>query len=61
MKQPSNEVIIMRNVAGSAWLHAGRTPVCPTPEWLREHFGKGRYELRLMNGNRLLCVVQVGT
>jgi hypothetical protein len=34
---PNNEVIIMRNIAGSAWLEAGRTGVCPTPDWLREH------------------------
>ena len=58
---PNNEVIIMRNIAGSAWLEAGRTGVCPTPEWLQEHYGDGRYELRLMNGRRLLCVVRVGT
>ena len=54
------EVVIMRNIAGSAWLEAGRTAVCPTPEWLYDNYGAGRYELRLMAGRRLLCVVQVG-
>jgi hypothetical protein len=54
------EVIILRNVAGSAWLEAGRTTLCPTPEWIAENYGDGRYELRLMRGREVLCVVRVG-
>lgn len=54
------EVIVLRNVAGSAWLEAGRTRVCPTPEWVRDQYGEGRYELRLMRGREVLCVVRVG-
>ena len=53
------EVIILRNVAGSAWLEAGRTRLCPTPEWIGEHYGAGQYELRLLNGREVLCVVRV--
>lgn len=56
-----NQVVILRSIAGSAWLETGRTAVCPTPEWLQEHYGDGRYELRLVNGRRVLCVVRVGT
>jgi hypothetical protein len=55
----SREVIIYRNVAGSAWLEAGRTRLCPTPEWICEQYGTGQYELRLLNGREVLCVVRV--
>jgi hypothetical protein len=56
----AREVVVLRNVAGSAWLEAGRTQMCPTPEWIRERYGEGRYELRLMRGREILCVVRVG-
>jgi hypothetical protein len=55
----SREVIILQSVAGSAWLEAGRTHLCPTPEWIGEQYGAGRYELRLMSGREVLCVVRV--
>jgi hypothetical protein len=55
------EVVVLRNVAGSAWLEAGRTKICPTPEWIRTQYGEGRYEVRLMRGREILCVVRVGT
>lgn len=50
-------VIIMKQVAGSAWREAGRTRVCPTPEWLHQSYGEGQYELHLKTGGRILCFI----
>ncbi len=54
-------VIILKKMQGSVWREAGRTGVCPTPEWLRDSYGVGQYELRLKRGNRVLCMVGVDT
>ena len=54
-------VIILKKMGGSVWREAGRTPVCPTAEWLRNSYGNGEYELRLKTGNQVLCMVGVDT
>jgi hypothetical protein len=57
----SSTVIILKKMQGSVWREAGRTGVCPTPEWLTSSFGNGEYELRLKTGNRVVCMVGVDT
>lgn len=57
----SSTVIILKKMQGSVWREAGRTGLCPTPEWLSSSFGVGEYELRLKSGNRVLCMVGVDT
>jgi hypothetical protein len=54
-------VIILKKMQGKVWREAGRTGMCPTPEWLRQSYGTGEYELRLKSGNRVLCMVGVDT
>lgn len=54
-------VIILKKMQGKVWREAGRTGLCPTPEWLRQSYGGGEYELRLKSGNRVLCMVGVDT
>jgi hypothetical protein len=54
-------VIILKKMQGAVWREAGRTGVCPTPDWLRSSYGVGQYELRLKRGNRVLCMVGVNT
>lgn len=54
-------VIILKKMQGKVWREAGRTGLCPTPEWLRQSYGMGEYELRLKHGNRVLCMVGVDT
>jgi hypothetical protein len=54
-------VIVLKKMQGSVWREAGRTGKCPTPDWLRESYGTGEYELRLKAGNRVLCMVGVDT
>lgn len=49
-------VLILKKSQGSVWSEAGRTPLCPTVGWLREHYGAGQYELRLKLGNRIVCM-----
>lgn len=49
-------VIILKKSQGSVWSEAGRTPLCPTLGWLRATYGNGQYELRLKQGNRILCM-----
>jgi hypothetical protein len=50
-------VLILKKTQGSVWSEAGRTPLCPTLSWLRDNYGAGQYELRLKQGNRILCMV----
>jgi hypothetical protein len=57
----SSTVIILKKMQGSVWREAGRTGMCPTPEWLTSSFGNGEYELRLKAGNRVVCMVGVDT
>jgi hypothetical protein len=57
----SSTVIILKKMQGSVWREAGRTGICPTPEWLTTSFGNGEYELRLKTGNRVVCMVGVDT
>ncbi len=52
-------VIVLQKVQGGVWREAGRTGLCPTPQWLRERFGEAEFELRLKRGNRVLCMVAV--
>ncbi len=54
-------VIILKKMQGGVWREAGRTGVCPTPEWLLDTHGVGEFELRLKQGNRVLCMVGVNT
>ena len=55
MTNAESVVIVMKQVAGSAWREAGRTGLCPTPEWLHQSFGEGQFELHLKRGNRIVC------
>ncbi len=57
----SSTVIILKKMQGAVWREQGRTGLCPTPEWLRDGYGEGEYELRLKSGNRILCMVAVRT
>lgn len=52
-------MIILKKMQGGVWREAGRTGICPTPEWLRDQHGPGEFELRLKQGNRVLCMVGV--
>ncbi len=54
-------VIILKKMQGGVWREAGRTGVCPTPQWLFDMHGVGEFELRLKQGNRVLCMVGVDT
>jgi hypothetical protein len=49
-------VLILKKTQGSVWSEAGRTALCPTLSWLRDTYGAGQYELRLEQGNRILCM-----
>ena len=49
-------VLILKKTQGSVWSEAGRTPLCPTLRWLHDNYGAGQYELRLKQGNRILCM-----
>jgi hypothetical protein len=49
-------VLILKKIQGSVWSEAGRTPLCPTLAWLSEKYGAGQFELRLQQGQRVLCI-----
>jgi hypothetical protein len=51
-------VLILKKTQGSVWSEAGRTPLCPTLGWLHDNYGAGQYELRLKQGNRILCMAK---
>jgi len=55
---PVPQVIIVKKSQGSVWSESGRTHLCPTLDWLLENHGAGQYELRLRQGNRILCMAQ---
>jgi hypothetical protein len=52
-------VLILKKTQGSVWSEHGRTRLCPTPEWLRDHYGAGQFELRLKVAGRTLCMASV--
>ena len=51
-------VIILKKTQGAVWSEAGRTPLCPTLGWIASTYGAGQYELRLKQGNRILCMTK---
>jgi hypothetical protein len=52
-------VVVLKKTQGSVWSEFGRTPLCPTPQWLNDTYGAGEYELRLKLGNRVVCMTNV--
>ena len=54
-------VVILKRMGGSVWRETARTGMCPTAAWLEASYGTGEYELRLLQGKRVLCMVSVHT